>query len=348
MLGCGSGLVPRGVDRSAKKAVEGGLRFLRSQQSPDGLFRSSTYGLLRSGQSLTPFVADALLGLPASLRPDDVIEHALLALPALQKNGALGLASLAPDYPTYSTGLALRGWATTGLAPDARQAALGWLLAQQLTTERGWTAPSQGGWAMGAAVAPDPPNAGHVDLSMTRRVLEGLRAAGVGPEHAPMQEARSFIGRCEASGGGFVYSPVELALNKGGCEGSTCTGYGSATTDGLLAALATGMEATDPLIDRSLAALKSMHRVDRNPGIGAGPLQGFSKAMVGYYRAGAAAVFSRLGGPEGWRAPLVDAVVTEQRPDGSWSNPEFLQKEDDPIIATGFALAALTAAAWVG
>jgi hypothetical protein len=30
-----------------------------------------------------------------------------------------------------------------------------------------------------------------------------------------------------------------------------------------------------------------------------------------------------------------------QRPDGSWANPENLVKEDDPLIATGFAIRAL-------
>ena len=38
-------------------------QYLWSQQADDGGFHSGTYGLLRSGQSLTPFVLVALLGL---------------------------------------------------------------------------------------------------------------------------------------------------------------------------------------------------------------------------------------------------------------------------------------------
>jgi hypothetical protein len=34
-------------------------------------------------------------------------------------------------------------------------------------------------------------------------------------------------------------------------------------------------------------------------------------------------------------------LISRQRSDGSWSNPEPLVKEDDPLIATGFAMRAL-------
>ena len=70
----------------------------------------------------------------------------------------------------------------------------------------------------------------------------------------------------------------------------------------------------------------------------------FATAMRGYYRAGAAAVFQRYGGPAGWQAALTEAVYAEQRPDGSWQNESPLQKENDPIVATAFAIQALVAA----
>ena len=39
-------------------------QYLWAQQAADGGFHSATYGLLRSGQSLTPFVLGALLRVP--------------------------------------------------------------------------------------------------------------------------------------------------------------------------------------------------------------------------------------------------------------------------------------------
>ena len=44
-------------------------QYLWSQQAEDGGFHSSTYGLLRSGQSLTPFILDALLSVPENILP---------------------------------------------------------------------------------------------------------------------------------------------------------------------------------------------------------------------------------------------------------------------------------------
>jgi hypothetical protein len=41
---------------------------------------------------------------------------------------------------------------------------------------------------------------------------------------------------------------------------------------------------------------------------------------------------------------VVDGLLRTQRSDGSWANPENLVKEDDPLIATPFAIRALVAA----
>jgi len=70
-------------------------------------------------------------------------------------------------------------------------------------------------------------------------------------------------------------------------------------------------------------------------------MEAFGTAMRGYYRAASAEVFARLEGPSGWRESLVDAVLAEQAEDGSWRNESPLQKEDDPLVATGFAVQAL-------
>ena len=72
-------------------------------------------------------------------------------------------------------------------------------------------------------------------------------------------------------------------------------------------------------------------------------MEAFAEAMRGYYRAGAARCFARRG-PAGWQQPLAMAIVAEQHEDGSFRSTSGLQKEDDPIIATGFALQALAVA----
>src|SRR5262245_55113188 len=58
-----------GCSRNAPGALERGIQYLLAQQADDGGFHSTTYGLLRSGQSLTPFILGALLDVPESLPP---------------------------------------------------------------------------------------------------------------------------------------------------------------------------------------------------------------------------------------------------------------------------------------
>src|SRR5437660_12144011 len=101
MLGCSR--------RRAGTPLGDAARYLWSQQAGDGGFHSSTYGLLRSGQSLTPFVLDALLDVPEGVlaaRPAAVGR----ALGFIRKNtnsdGALGrMDESAADYPNYATAL---------------------------------------------------------------------------------------------------------------------------------------------------------------------------------------------------------------------------------------------------
>ena len=42
-----------------------------------------------------------------------------------------------------------------------------------------------------------------------------------------------------------------------------------------------------------------------------------------------------------WARPLAEAMLERQREDGTWSNPAGAVMEDDPLVATPFALAVL-------
>lgn len=322
-----------------REALARGARWLGTQQDERGAFGSRTFGYLSLGQSLTPFALLALAELPSDLHPLPGDPGAALAamLSMVDEQGALGFAAPAADYPVYASAMALHALARLSPSTLERHGAplIAWLRGQQL--QSGWEGhPGHGGFPMGSKAPLVPPEAGHVDLSMTRRCVEALAAVG-----APLGDVVHFVLRCSAADGGFVYSPVERALNKGGCEGADCKGYGSATCDGLLALLAAGVPEDAPRVQQALTALKAAHRVDKNPGV-AEAMGDFSIAMRFYYRAGSAQVFARLGGPEGWRAQLSEALLAEQKEDGRWQNESPLQKESDPIVATSLALVALS------
>jgi hypothetical protein len=59
-----------------------------------------------------------------------------------------------------------------------------------------------------------------------------------------------------------------------------------------------------------------------------------------YYAAASTQAFHALRATFG--GSVIGELYRTQRADGSWSNPENLVKEDDPLIATPFAIRALT------
>ena len=127
-----------------ERALRRGAGFLWSKQARDGGWHSSTYGLLRSGQSLSGFVLSALLEVPRQVYPPEPLRIGR-ALEFLRSHtddeGAVGRSDpLLPDYPNYATSLALRAWARFA-PPDSAQvisAMSKYLLGQQLTEQNGW------------------------------------------------------------------------------------------------------------------------------------------------------------------------------------------------------------------
>ena len=317
------------------QALGAAVRYLEGRQAGDGSFPSDVYAFWRFGQSTTGFVLLALLAAGSSLpvRLDKGVE-ALLGMRG--PDGAIGFVGPVPDYPTYATALALS--VIRKLRPEETAPSEAWLLSQQFRADAGWADhPARGGWGMGSRFVLEPPQAGHVDLSMTRRVLEAM------PAHFDGRDAAlEFVRRCKGDDAGFFYSPVDLALNKGQTNRS---GYGTSTTDGILALLALGLPDDDPEVTAPAAFLRSIHQVADNPGVAGGPQAPFAPAMRFSYRADSSQVFARLGGPDGWQRAVVEALVAEQAPDGSFANESALQKEDDPLIATAFAVQALVHAA---
>lgn len=310
-------------------------QYLWAQQSEDGGFHSTTYGLLRSGQSLTPFVLLALLGVPdgASSHPRGAVERALTFIKAkTNADGALGLTDdSAADYPNYATALAVSAMVKSRSPGYERviEPMVAQLRAQQFSEAGGWTPQDApyGGWGMGGAIH-HPPEAGHVDLSMTRYVLEALQLSGVPAADAVMTRALVYLERSQNPDGGFYFSPVNPEINKAGkSRGGGFASYGTATADGVLALRAMGISDVDPRVAKAIGWLKGHHRPDRVPGFDNGADQPWGSGLRFYY----AHTISRV-------LPQLPVELPAQAGDGSFRNSNNLVKEDDPLIATAFAL----------
>ena len=347
-----------GGDGETEGALRRGAEFLWSKQARDGGWHSRTYGLLRSGQSLTGFVLVALLEVPREVHTPQParIERALQFLRThLDGAGAVGRADpLLPDYPNYATSLALRAWVRLA-PPDSAQvipAMSKYLLGQQFTEQNGWTRehPAYGAWGMGGDRR-TPPDPGHVDISMTRHVSQALSAAGLPANDPAFRKARVYVERChnfpagEGSvlDGGFYFSTVILDANKAGegVEGGEgFRSYGTATADGILSLLALGSKSSHPRLAAARRWLEAHHVPDGAGGFTKEIQDRWTRGLRFYYAASASEALGRLGAGD-QLGPLAEALAQEQRIDGGWSNPQNLVKEDDPLIATPFAVRAL-------
>jgi hypothetical protein len=339
-------LAMAGCAPNPQPAIHKAVAWLWNQQESDGGWHSHTYGLLRSGQSLTPFVLDALLQVPedAYALPASNVDRAVKFIRArTQADGSLGTADRdIADYPNYSTALAVSalcrarrpGWQAQ-IAPMA-----GYLRLQQFTQQNGWhpNDPVYGAWGMGGERR-TPPGTGHVDLSMTRYVLEALRAAGTQDADPAFAAARIFVERCQNRDGGFFFSTTEFDTNKAGHDGTNFRSYGSTTADGILSLIAIGRPPTDDRIVSAQRWLSTHHRDMAVPGFVGEAYQRWPQGLAFYYSAASTRAFQALRMDTGMG--VVDGLHRTQRSNGSWANPENLVKEDDPLIATPFAIQAL-------
>jgi hypothetical protein len=83
------------------------------------------------------------------------------------------------------------------------------------------------------------------------------------------------------------------------------------------------------------------HCTDGAAGFEADERQRWREGLRYYHAASASEAYSRLNAKPD--SQLAAELVGLQREDGSWANPEKLVKEDDPLIATAFAIRALAA-----
>ncbi|SPF53763.1 conserved exported hypothetical protein [Candidatus Sulfopaludibacter sp. SbA4] len=348
----GCKLTPHAVRKAA--AIQKAAAWLWSRQEADGGWHSHTYGLLRSGQSLTPFVLDALLEVPEDAYPQPLgsVDRAIAFIRAhTGETGALGTADRdIPDYPNYSTALAVSALCRARRADWQQQIApmVAYLRLQQFTEQNGWRLPdpAYGAWGMGGERR-TPPYTGHVDLSMTRYVLDALRAAGVADSDPAFARARVFVERCQNFDarhpddldGGFFFSTTEADTNKAGQYGNHFRSYGTTTADGILALLATGHPPGDARVIAAQRWLTGHHRDMDVPGFIGEAYQRWPRGLAFYYSASSMKAFRALH--EGAGEGVIQGLLRTQRSDGSWANPENLVKEDDPLIATPFALRAL-------
>ncbi len=336
-------------------ALDRGARFLVSRQRADGAIPSRTYAALRDGWSLTPLAVLALRMAPAGDGVAAAYRRGVDYVATIA--GPDGAIREAPEvsYPLYAYAI---GALVLG-APDNRRhrpvhaRLLEALRALQFGERTGWRAGdvSYGGWGY----APRPPVRGGgelaesdlaANLSATLLATGALLLGGVRPDDPALDAARGFVERCQnadTDGGVFVSPALPDSNTAGARDGGGYRSYGSMTADGLRALLRLGRPLSDPRVAAAAAWLERRFDPARNPG-DFPPIAEVRRESSYYYWAWSAAHAARHLSGARWAEALARELLRLQDLDGSWRNPASEMREDDPIIATSFAIAALAAA----
>jgi squalene-hopene/tetraprenyl-beta-curcumene cyclase len=362
------------IDRSLAAAMHA----LIHAQSRDGAWRSSTYGVFRDGLALTPSVLKAVAFGPdvQGVGPARQRGAAFLA-GRVGSDGSIDSGPFGLTYPVYTASAAAIVLNRIDVA-DGRRARDAWirdLRRRQLTEDLGWnsTDAAYGGW--GYAIEPPikgdtnsgPARTVDADLSSTLFAVGALRIVGIAPSDPSIRKALAFLQRCQNlpedgqeanpafDDGGFFFSPTDPVRNKAGVAGKDRSGqtryhsYGSTTADGLRALLRCGLAADHPRVVAARAWLEHHFSASTNPGVFEPIREDERDATYYYYAWSVAHAFQaldlrklRAGGREiDWAEALSKELLRRQRTDGTWTNRFTAAKEDDPLVATAFAVAAL-------
>jgi hypothetical protein len=292
---------------------ERALAWLEQHRRADGSWGSEVYGVMREGHAVTALIAcvtgdeRALDFIATRLGPD----------------GSLGTTGELKEYPNYATALALRAFVANRPGHAAIPRMIAYLRASQFAEPR-WSPEHReyGGWAYSAESRDIQPIT-YLNISVTSFVVEALVEAGVARNDPVFVRAERFIERCRA-GGGWQFTPLVDPLNKAG-QGRA---YATPAADAAIALEAMGADPTAPR-----AWLEERFDATRVPGLS----DEFADGLRFYWLARAAVALPSR------RAVIRRALLECQRSDGSWCNPQGRMREDDPIVATALALAALAA-----
>ena len=285
------------------------------------------------------------------------------------------------NFPVYSAVNASRAVVLLDKSERNLRAQRGWLdyvLARQLNAGLGWEErdPEFGGWGF-SILPPRKPAAGaprgpfcESNLSATVFGIAALRSAKLPPEHPAYRAALLFAKRCQNfaddpekadrrfDDGGFFFMPGDPVQNKAGVAGVDQFGrrrfhsYGTMTADGLRVLVRCGLPPDHPRVVAARQWLESHFTATENPGRFEKDREVLRNATYYYWAWAVAHAFQAVGARQivtsrgkftvRWAEELAGEMLRRQHPDGSWTNRGVTDaKEDDPLVATPWAAAAL-------
>ncbi len=215
-----------------------------------------------------------------------------------------------------------------------------------------------------------PPGQGQgtlvrADISVASYVAEGLARGGLPADSPVWGRLRLYLHRTQNLSdpaasmdkqslldGGFAFSPREGKAGRTDFPDGDIVfrPYGSSTADGLRTLLRAGLTREDAPVRLAAEWLALHFTVTKNPNFSDTIRVPFDRGIYFYYLASLADALASYGqvpltaGAEtlDWPRDIVLRLAVLQGEDGAWRNQESVMNEDDPVIATAFALIALS------
>lgn len=361
-------------------ARQSSIDWLWKQQGEDGGWHSTRHDVLEDGTALTPFILFHLMNaLPESTsKHDERVQQGLQFIrssieASIQKEHG---AALRLEYPNYSAAYALRVFVKNQSDTMLQRLLAEHLIHEQFVEHRGIIKDhlAYGGWGYGESGLAFGSH-GHVDISHTRKVVEALTtymksnyvSASLrdtflsiskqkaiiflqGAQRSP-EDQRLYEGCTSRIGipydGGFISSTVTMYTNKSVPEeipgaGIHYPSYATATCDGLLALEALGLQKTQ-LHDDARGWLEVHQDMSMVEGLSPDDPEQWHKVMHYYHLAVRAESMSAARIDGTWKQQIANLLMDEQLYGGYFVNPlGGPNKEDDPLLATIFAVIAMS------
>ncbi|MCS7167249.1 MAG: terpene cyclase/mutase family protein [Gemmatales bacterium] len=345
------------------EALTHGINFLLQKQMEDGSWRSEYYATFRDGTALTPLVLLALEYAYGKQNEHPDLERAIkrgfgFLAQYVSDHGSVLEPKDGFDYPVYTAALAIRVLSHP-LAQGRERERAAWvryLKDRQLTDKLGWKPADKayGGWGYCRIIPrkPEPdkfsPPLLESNLSATVFALDALASARE-LDATTRQAAAIFVRRCQNDDGGFHFIYDDPVRNKGGVatwKPLRFHSYGSTTADGLRALVLCNCPEDRDRIAQAATWLTKHFNAKTHPGQYA-PAHEVNRNAVYYYYVASLAQTWALSPElfpdlEAKRKHLVVGLAERQGHDGSWTNPLSLVREDEPLVATSFAVIAIS------
>ena len=346
---CAGEVDAAGASDAAKKAAQ----FLISQQGDNGVFGKAKTDGMPGIVGLAIKAIASSPGAPREANTPALGKAAKYIVGLQQESGSITL----PKIPTenYNTSIAAIGLASleNPAYKDALEKAQKFILSCQRDAAAGIE--KEGGFGYSAT-------GGNPDNSNSSFSLEALRATGLKEDSPAWKNAIKFMKRSQdnaetndAGGlmkegdntGGFIYAP-NVADDFGSIT-SKRTGksvprpYGNMTYNCIKGLIYAKVDKDDPSMQAAYKWVKANYSVTENPG---------GKGTMGYYYYCLAfsKAFTAMGVKEfeladgkkvNWAKDMAAQLISLQQKDGSWVNADETWMENDPVLATSYALDAL-------